>query len=214
MLILMSLWAWVMISFEAGAESPFEYRLRNHNVKEQLETQRVSHLPQSEKLSLASDVYLWKYWPDTVSYYHGPGFWTETFAEYRPASTFTVNLKILAANGSSSFGYNAASGIRPFIGLSWNPKLSDDGWEMLVRFFDLDRETLGAGLFFQDREMSGGYLSIHNERWFFDFRLPGTSVLNLSGDLYSSEFFLSFIGERNRFAQLFYFGFGSDCSKP
>jgi|GEM_PF-4416210 len=184
----------------ANAESPFEPRLVNYDLKSQLESQADSDgervLPSTERFSMATDLIMWKYWPDTSSYFHGPGFWLDTFLEYRPMKTVSINSKILFSNGSSSFGYAAFSRMKPFVGVTWTPEFDSKDWGFMFRFFDLDRTTIASGLFFQDREMSGAFMSLRNRNWYLNLRLPGTSVLNISGDLYSLEtFFKTSLGD-------------------
>lgn len=179
------------------AESPFEVRTKNYFLKEQIEADS-SHrfIPSHDFYSFVADVNIWKYWKDISSYYHGPGYWADTYLEVRPFSDLRANLRNIFVNGSTSYGYNQTSYIRSILGVTWTPDILPVGWNFMMRFFDLDRETMGSGLFFEDREMSGLLLQVHSDQYFFKLRLPGTGVLQKGGDLWSHQFRLRLLQYR------------------
>ncbi len=137
---------------------------------------------------IAIDIDIWKHFGEDL-YYHGPGYWADAYTELRLFDDLRINGKFSFANGSTSYGYNQQYLNSLFFGVTWGPDILPDPWKFEIQFFDLDRVTLGAGLFFEDREMSGMSLKINNPNWTFDIRLPGTAVLQTGGDLWSLEVF-------------------------
>ncbi len=153
---------------------------RNYKLKEKLEEQ-IRILPQGKHYSLASDIHLWKYIPEpSSSYYHGAGYWLDTYFEYRPTKTLWLNAHFILLNGTMSEGYVSAQRTRHLFGATWEP------WGpryFQVIFWDLEKLNLGAGLFVEDRESPGVQASL----WLRNFRLRlnllGTSIISVTGDL-------------------------------
>jgi hypothetical protein len=93
-------------------------------------------------------------------------------------------VKLAAYNGASSYGFGAADYIQPFVGFSWTPRFVGPDWKINFRYFDLDRQTLGAGLLLENKEMNGLYFTVAYGDFRFKSVIDGTGGFYREGDLY------------------------------
>lgn len=166
---------------------PYFLHSRNEDLKAQVESDPQRILPKFDKVSLAADTYLYKPWGVEEYYYHGNGYWVNLLAEARPHSDITANLKIAAYNGASSYGYSRSDYIQPFFGLTWTPRFVSDNFHFYFRYFDLDRQTLAAGLMLEDKEMNGMILSAEFSGLRYKGVIDGTGGFYPQGDLYYQQ---------------------------
>ncbi|MBX2988753.1 MAG: hypothetical protein KF802_12735 [Bdellovibrionaceae bacterium] len=177
----------VTLSAPSWAYENFRPFTRNENLAEQVQGDPGRVLPSSDLYTLAADFRVWKYWPTQSDYYHGPGYWADVFIEARPESNLTLNGQLSFLNGSSSDGYLSSQRILNLLGVTWYPDFWGEQKIWRLRFFDLGRQTLGAGLLVQDLEMSGLEISFAWDDNFVRLMFPGTAVLRVDGDLMALE---------------------------
>jgi hypothetical protein len=172
----------------AHATTPVYFdHTRNEDLKSQLADQPWRVFPKPDQYSFAADTYLYKP-SNTGYYYHGTGYWVNLLGEARPHPDITLNLKLAAYNGASSYGYGHTDFIQPFFGLTWTPKFLPENWKLYFRYFDLDRQMLGAGLLLEDKEMNGLIGSLSYSDWRYKGVIDGTGGYYNSGDLIYQQF--------------------------
>ncbi len=157
----------------------------NQHLKQTIEQQNNFRiLPQSNIHSIAMDLFLWKYTPSNPEYYHGAGYWFDTFLELRPYQGLALNLKLSAVNGTISKGYVTGGKFIHNISAFWSPFKNE---KIEMRFLDLGRITMAAGLIVEDREATGVQLSSKLGNFQTKFTGCGTNVVQVDGDLLSLE---------------------------
>ncbi len=171
------------------AETPLIPRLTNYDLGSTVAQQPWRKLPRSDVFALATDVQVWKSWGNEYDYYHGAGYWVDFFSEYKVHPDLVINGKLSFVNGTTSYGYNGANRFYQQMGVTWTPGIFGEGWSTLMRFFDLDRQTLGAGLWVDDLELSGFFWQIRKGDYFYQLYLPGTGGVLIPGDLFGQELF-------------------------
>lgn len=157
-------------------------RTVNFDLAPQIENDPNRTLPQGPNYSLAGDLkFFWNISKPEMDYYHS-GFWLNMFGEYRPLERMRLNLKLVAFNPSNSYGYNSPARVMPFLSAYYTESFFNSRLKGELVGFDLDRQTLAAGLLIDEKEMSGMIWRISVS----DFRLswikPGTGVFNYEGD--------------------------------
>ncbi len=166
---------------------PYFTHTRNEGLAEQLANQPWRVLPKTERYAFAVDTYLFKPWGHEEYYYHGNGYWVNGWIEAKPTDDLALNMKLSAYNGASSYGYGRTDFFQPFFGVTWAPKFLPEAWFLNFRYFDLDRQTLGAGLLLEDKEMNGLAFALGRADWRFKGIIDGTGGFYSFGDLYHSQ---------------------------
>ena len=192
------------IYFQAFAFSDFRTHTKNENLASQIKGDLRRKQDPSGPVRWLVDFEIFKQW-GSLEYYHGPGYWIDGFAEYSPIEDLTINTQLILENGSTSYGYNDTSSSIFMPSIHWFPTFWGHQEVWAIRFFDLGRRTIGTGLLIEDEEMSGMMTSFHLNSWTLEFLFPGTSIINESGDLLSSE--LSFNSDYFRWGGTFFFFF-------
>lgn len=124
-----------------------------------------------------------------AGYYHG-GYWLDNFFEVTPTENLSLNAKIAIYNPAASYGVVATTYVLPFIGVGWKDNLSNYGFsdtKVNIRYFDLDRQTIAAGLTLFEKEMSGLMLELERDNWKFKFIFDGTGGFDVDGDFFSGQ---------------------------
>ncbi len=167
-------------------------RIRNENLRPQLEGIDQKILPCNPQICLAFDGHLFYRIPrlGEPGYYHG-GFWLNQFMEFNPYEKLSLNLKVVAYNPAASYGVTSQSRLHPFVAASWQDNLQEYfRFDLGVKglFFDLDRQTLGAGLTLEEKEMAGFLLEVFRGPGRFRYIFNGTGGFDRSGDVHSYQF--------------------------
>ncbi len=152
-------------------------KLKNNELEEQLITQERGYI--NESFSIGADLELWKYWGNNESIYHGAGYWLDIYSQYKLYENLNINLKTIMLNGTISNGYLGFQRTRHVLSIDWD--IND---KSNLRLLDLERVTVGAGIFVDDSYISGGIYSYQTDYKFYAL-VSGTSVINKQGDLYS-----------------------------
>jgi hypothetical protein len=166
----------------------------NRNLIEEVTEHPYRVLPRSETFALALDadffkpVFIAGGQPNYYRYdfYHGNGYWLDLRSEYRPVPELAVNLKGTFTQGTSSNGPTYEAVIFPRVGLTYRVK-SFLGMNWETRLSDIDRQTVGAGLFVEMKETNGGYISASNDALLMKVMVDGTGSFALDGGLISFE---------------------------
>ena len=159
-------------------------RLTNHFLREQIIDDPSRVLPRNNYFIGSVDGHLF-FRPGQTSYYHG-GYWIDNFIEISPNENLRFNGRVTLLNPAASYGVTSDSSIHHFLGVTWRDNLQTIGLfdaDFTGIFFDLDRQTLGAGLTLQDKEMSGLLTDVEKGSFRFRFILDGTGGYNIRGDV-------------------------------
>lgn len=113
-------------------------------------------------------------------FYHGNGYWVDLRGEFKPVDDLILNLKTDFTHGTSSNGYSYGAEIIPHIGATYrNHSLLGFDWE--GRLSDIGRQTLGTGLFIEEKETEGGDLVAKRGTFSAKMMVDGTGSYQLEG---------------------------------
>jgi hypothetical protein len=148
----------------------------NENLREEIQGDQNRLIPTTEHFTFAVDGETWFRALGTNDFYHGFGYWIQGRSEVRASSFFKLNARTIFYSGSSSNGYGNPIGFYNLIGLSgYLPPVL--GFQVSARVVDIGRQSIGAGLLVQDREMNGVLIKAENP--YASFRLLGDSTGSL-----------------------------------
>jgi hypothetical protein len=174
-------------------------RLINEDLRDQVAADDARILPRGESYTLALDSHFFyrSYrFSASPALYHG-GFWIAPFLEYRPTASVAFNFKVPVFNPAYSYGVVSTTRVHPFVGFTWSRRYPVEriealpewnarrflDWDLKLRLFDLDRQTLGAGLTLEEKEMSGLEFLARKDIYRFRFIQDGTGGYTIAGDL-------------------------------
>jgi hypothetical protein len=112
-------------------------------------------------------------------FYHGNGYWLTARGEFKPIDQFTLNLKLNLTHGTSSNGPSYLALIIPMVGLTYEEDLG--GFHFKFRLSDINRQTIGTGLFIEDKETDGGYIIATKDQFTGKLMVDGTGSYRLDG---------------------------------
>jgi len=194
--LIFSLILFLISSFASQAHAYLAYA-PNSNLEEEVEQHSYRILPKSEHLFLALDADFFKpvFWGFNnfnyykYDFYHGNGYWMDLRSEFKPNSDFAVNFKASITHGTSSNGPTYLALIVPHVGITYRQQgfLGLD-WE--ARLSDIDRQTIGVGLFIEDKETDGGYVIAKQGEFVGKIMVDGTGSYTLDGGVIAGDFSL------------------------
>jgi hypothetical protein len=114
-------------------------------------------------------------------FYHGNGYWMALRAEFKPVPDLVLNLKTDFTHGTSSNGPTYQALIIPHLGLTFRQKLL--GFDGEARLSNIDRQTIGAGVFIDQKETDGGYVTLKHNDFFAKLMVDGTGSFRMEGGL-------------------------------
>lgn len=178
------------LSSSAMAFMPFA---PNEKLIEEVKDQPFRLFPKSEKFAFAIDADFFKpifaggegqkfYKYD---FYHGNGYWMTTRGEFKPIPQLTLNVKVNVTHGTSSNGPTYQALIIPMVGITYNEQLGDTHFEF--RLSDINRQTVGTGLFIEQKETDGGYVMVSHGDFVGKFMVDGTGSYRLDGGVLSLD---------------------------
>ncbi|MBY0415253.1 MAG: hypothetical protein K2Q18_13870, partial [Bdellovibrionales bacterium] len=170
--------------------------LPNNHLKEELEEQNDRLIPKGSWYSASVDGQGYFRGLEVNDFYHAMGYWVQARTEFRPSEMFTLNVRSVFYSGSISGGYTQPTGQYNLFGFSavWpTPVL---GGKLEVRAIDIERQTIGAGLFIEEREMAGLTTKWSRDGYYLKVLLEGTGGLLKGDDLANldSQFFGGYLG--------------------
>ncbi len=118
-------------------------------------------------------------------YYHGNGYWMSIRAEFKPVSKATINLKLNLTHGSSSNGPTYLAEVIPMAGFTYEESLL--GFDITTRLSDIGRQTVGIGLFIEDKETDGGYIMFKRDEFVGKVMVDGTGSYRLDGGVIATD---------------------------
>ena len=160
---------------EAGAYT------ENANVRKEVAADPERALPHGDRYALAVDGWLFKDF-NSPDYFHGNGYWVENRFEVAPVEQLEFNLKLVAFNGASSYGYARGSLLHNFVGVTARSHTLCEGCEFFVRGSDVGRQTLGAGLTLDQEEINGGVIEFRRGPWRYKGVASGTAGYFIDND--------------------------------
>lgn len=198
---------------EASSNSAHAYLSYNYNqnLRQELASQPYRILPINEKWAFAIDADFYKpvflnnlnsesY---TFDFNHGNGYWLDLRAEFSPVRNLVFNLKTTFTQGTSSNGPSYL--FTPFARVGVSYRFGEDSTEHEIRLSDIDRQTIGNGIFVEDKVIAGGYWKSTWDETQLRFLIDGTGTFQLDGGMYATE--LSFFN-RGLGASLYLFEAG------
>lgn len=160
--------------------------VRNEDLRAQISSQTGRVLPSSDLFSAAIDGHLfYRNLASYGGYYHG-GYWIDAYVEVTPWKQLALNGKFVLYDPAASFGVTGTSYIHPNVTVRWNESLgvlASVPVNVRSLFFYLDRQTLGAGLTLEDKEMSGMLIEARRDWLRVKYLQDGTGGYNIGGDV-------------------------------
>ena len=120
-----------------------------------------------------------------ADYYHGNGYWLTARAEFKPVPNITLNVKTVFTHGNSSGGLGRFALIYPLVGVTLEKDIFGLHWE--TRLSEIGRQTIGAGLFIEQKETEGGYFLISRDFVKYKLMVDGTGSYNINGGVIAME---------------------------
>jgi hypothetical protein len=158
--------------------TPAVARTINTDLKKQIADDDDRRLPQGQDYSLAIDGFAFMNPP--TDYYHS-GTWIGSFLELRHVPQMTLNLKLAATNPSVSYGTDSGAQLQAFIGITGKHDIGPV--KIHIQAGDLDRQTIGAGLTFDELEMGGAIFDMSYETFKLRVMKHGTGGYTYCGDI-------------------------------
>jgi hypothetical protein len=112
-------------------------------------------------------------------FYHGNGYWLTSRGEFKPNDQLTLNLKLNMTHGTSSNGPTYLALIYPMVGITYDENLG--GFHFQFRLSDINRQTIGTGLFIEQKETDGGYVIATKDQFMGKLMVDGTGSYRLDG---------------------------------
>jgi hypothetical protein len=164
---------------------------RNSALAEQVLADPERVLPRSEQYSLAVDGHTFYRSSEQFAGWYHSGYWADLLGEVRPFSTFSANARFVVYNPGASYGIVSETRIVPFMNFMWHDNLTNLGLfeaEASVRYFDRGRETIGAGLTIEEKEVSGITFELKRGDFRFTHYWNGTGGYTIDGDLVGLQY--------------------------
>lgn len=191
----------LLLSFHAQADYP-SARL-NQNVCEEISGQQYRLLPRKEWFCGAVDGQAYGRTVGKKDYYHGVGHWTQIRTEFHWEDSVAINFRSIVYSATSSSGY-ASSNEDYHLGsfrFTYPEKLL--GAFVSLRIVDLDRQSVGEGLFIEARESNGGLMLWDWDNVQFRWLQESTGFLVGDDDVSNPE--INFWGRRLGFGTVWFY---------
>jgi hypothetical protein len=183
----------LLLLFCDPAHAFFQYA-PNRDLRKELEGKAFRVLPRSGTFALALDGDFFKpvfLNPGNLDYYredfyHGNGYWLDLRGEVQPVENLLLNLRTTFTQGTTSNGPTLNALVIPRLGLTYRQNgFLGVQWES--RLGDIDRQTLGSGIFFEMKEMAGGYIKASSGDFTARLVVDGTGGFTLDGGVAALE---------------------------
>jgi len=196
--------ALLSVFFASRSSAYLEYAPNDH-VMEEIYEEPYRILPHSDHYAFAIDGDFFKpvfsggdnsdYY--RYDFYHGNGYWVSLRSEFKPVDRLTLNLKLNFTQGTSSNGPTFLALIIPMVGVTYEENFL--GFDMIARLSDIGRQTIGTGIFIEQKETNGGYFIAKKGEFNAKVMVDGTGSFTLDGGIIATEFsmFSGFVGVSN-----------------
>lgn len=153
-----------------------------------MESQNYRVLPRSEHFFFAVDADFFKpvflgesnqnYYK--YDFYHGNGFWMDLRSEFKANTDFAIDFKASVVHGTSSNGPTYLAVIIPRVGITYRQH-GFLGFDWETRLSDINRQTVGIGVFIEDKDTDGGYAIAKLGDFTAKLMVDGTGSFKLDG---------------------------------
>lgn len=161
--------------------------LPNNNLGEEIKDQSDRLIPKIDWFSAAVDGQVYFRNLEVNDFYHGAGYWIQARTEFRPSEMFTLNVRSIFYAGSISGGYTKPTGQYNLFGFSVQLPQTILGGKVSGRAIDIERQTIGHGLFIEEKEMAGVWFKWARDDHFVKILKEGTGGFVFADDLNSLE---------------------------
>lgn len=161
--------------------------LPNHDLKNEIQDQADRLVPKSDWFSAAVDGQIYFRNLESDDFYHATGYWVQARTEFRPNELININVRSIFYSGSISNGYTKPTGQYNLFGFSGTWPTPVLGGKIEARAIDLERQTIGEGLFIEEKEMAGVWVKWTRDNHFLKIMKEGTGGLVLGDDLTDVE---------------------------
>jgi hypothetical protein len=161
--------------------------LPNNNLEEEIRNQNDRMVPKSDWFSAALDGQVYFRNLEANDFYHGTDHWVQARTEFRPSQLFTLNVRSIFFSGSISGGYSKPTGQYNLFGFSATWPKPVLGGTIEARAIDLERQTIGQGLFIEEKEMAGVWVKWTRDDHYLKIMKEGTGGLVMGDDLTDIE---------------------------
>jgi hypothetical protein len=182
-----------LLSVSGSAHAFFQYA-PNRAVREEVEQHEFRILPRSDTFVMALDGDFFK--PVFVGsgegdyyredFYHGNGYWLDLRGEFQPTKHLVLNLRTTLTQGTTSNGPTFNALVIPRLGLTYRQS-GFLGLEWETRLGDVDRQTLGSGIFIEQKETAGGTIAARGGDFHARLLVDGTGSFTLDGGVAALE---------------------------
>jgi len=187
------LFCFFLLSVSGSAHAFFQYA-PNRAVREEVEQHEFRILPRSDTFVMALDGDFFK--PVFVGsgegdyyredFYHGNGYWLDLRGEFQPTKHLVLNLRTTLTQGTTSNGPTFNALVIPRLGLTYRQS-GFLGLEWETRLGDVDRQTLGSGIFIEQKETAGGTIAARGGDFHARLLVDGTGSFTLDGGVAALE---------------------------
>jgi hypothetical protein len=146
----------LLLRLQAYADYP-SARL-NQNVCEEISGQSYRLLSRKDWFCGAVDGQAYARTIGKRDYYHGVGHWTQVRTEFRWEESVAINFRSILYSATSSSGYADSNEDYHLASFRFIYPEKILGAFLTLRIVDLDRQSVGEGLFIEARESNGGLM--------------------------------------------------------
>lgn len=178
----------VILLFTVNARADYPSAELNQHLCEEIDGEPWRLIPSTSWFCAAVDGQAFYRNLGTADFYHGAAHWTQLRTQISPAQDlYALNIRSIFYSGSSSNGYAEPTGnyhLFSFRG-TWPEKILGAKW--VTRVIDLDRQTVGAGLFVQEQESNGLISVLDWDSWQLMLRIESTGWFVIDDDVWNPE---------------------------
>ncbi len=185
--------SFIILAFNV-ARADYPAAKLNQHVCEEVKDQKDRLIPRKEWICASVDGQAYARTEGSRNFYHGVGHWTQVRTEVSWDKNVALNFRTIVFAGSSSNGYAEPTGNYTLASFKFTFPQKILGGTASIRAGDLDRQTVGAGLFIQERESNGGIVVWDFESAQFMFRQESTGYFMKDDDVSNPE--LSFFNKK------------------
>ncbi len=159
----------------------------NHNVCSEIKDDRDRKIYSNDWFCGAADgsVFLRALGPE--EFYHGFSYWVQARTQFDPNDFFRINVRSIFYSGSVSYGYALPTNFYSVIGFSGKWPSPILGGDLRARVMDLERQTIGAGVWIEEFETAGMRVDWSWDNWNIKLMGEGTGGLVLRDDTVNFE---------------------------
>ena len=144
--------------FSIRAQAQYPSAMPNAHVREDVQADSNRVIPLTEHFAFTDDTDVFFRGLGDHDFYHGAGYWSQLRSEATVNPYLKLNVRSIFYNATNDAGYAQAGGNYHLLALTIVAPGEVLGGTLSLRGPDLDRQTMGAGLLIQDKEMNGALI--------------------------------------------------------